>query len=363
VSRRVRDVIVAGGGPAGLAFAAAAADRGLDVLVLEPRPFPIDKGCGEGILPAGLQALQALGMLGRLGAEDASPLRTLRWVDSDGAALEVALPAPGGLGVRRTALSTALRDRALEAGAELQETSVLRHRRGGDAVTVETAAGSFLGRLLVAADGLASPIRSREGLDEPMAGPRRFGLRRHLACEGAGDAVEVHFGVGVEAYLTPAGRGRLGVAFLFEGAIPGGWEALLQRFPRLAERFGGAPTLSEDRGAGPLVRRARGRTLDRLVLLGDAGGSLDPLSGEGLSLGLGCALDLAALAPEAIARGAGRAALHGYERSWRRRRRSAALSTAFLVMLARRPLLRRCVGLMAGHSGRSLERLIALATG
>jgi flavin-dependent dehydrogenase len=360
---RLRDAIVVGGGPAGLAFAAAAAGRGLDVLVLEPRPYPIDKGCGEGILPAGVRALEALGVRGRLGPGDASPLTALRWVDAGDAALEVALPAPGGLGVRRTALSVALLARARESGAELVEVAALDHRRGGDAVTVETAAGQFRGKLLVAADGLASPIRVREGLDRLSFGPRRSGLRRHLAFGGLGSVVEVHLGDGVEAYLTPAGSGRTGVAFLFEGAVPGGWEALLARFPVLAERLSGAEPLSEDRGAGPLVRRARGQVLDRLVLLGDAAGSLDALGGEGLTLGLGCALDLAALAPEAIARRASRQALLPYQRAWRRRWRPAAIATAALLALARRPGLRRAVLGLAARAPAPVERLVALAVG
>jgi menaquinone-9 beta-reductase len=358
---RVRDAIVVGGGPVGLAFAAAAAGRGLDVLLLEPRPHPVDKACGEGILPAGVRALATLGVLDRLPAVDASPVEALRWVDA-GASLEVRLPAPGGLGVRRTALSAALAARAREAGAELREVAALDHRRGRDAVTVETPAGAFRGRLLVAADGLASPVRCREGLDRPVGGARRFGLRRHLAWGGLGAAVEVHLGDGVEAYLTPAGTGRTGVAFLFDGVKPGGWEGLLARFPSLAGRLEGAAILSEDRGAGPLVRRARARVLDRLVLLGDAGGSLDPLSGEGLTLGLGGALDLAALAPEAIAAGATRAALIGFERARARRWRRAALATSALLALAHRPGLRRTVMAAAARAPGPLERLVALAS-
>jgi flavin-dependent dehydrogenase len=271
-------------------------------------------------------------------------VEALRWVDVGAdATLEVRLPSPGGLGVRRTALSAALLARAREAGAEVREVAALDHRRSRDAVMVETPAGAFRGRLLVAADGLASPVRCREGLD-------------------LGATVEVHLGDGVEAYLTPAGAGRTGVAFLFDGVKPGGWEGLLARFPSLARRLEGAATLSEDRGAGPLVRRARARVLDRLVLLGDAGGSLDPLSGEGLSLGLGGALDLAALAPEAIAAGATRAALIGYERAWARRWRRAALATSALVALAHRPGLRRTVMAAAARAPGPLERLVALAS-
>jgi flavin-dependent dehydrogenase len=241
--------------------------------------------------------------------------------------------------------------------------AALDHRRGSDAVTVETAAGQFRGKLLVAADGLGSPIRIREGLDRPFFGPRRSGLRRHLAFGGLGSVVEVHLGDGVEAYLTPAGSGRTGVVFLFEGTMPGGWDALLARFPALAERLSGADQLSEDRGAGPLVRRARGQVLDRLVLLGDAAGTLDALGGEGLTLGLGCALDLAALAPEAIARRASRQALLPYQRAWRRRWRPAAIATAALLVLARRPGLRRAVLGLAARVPVPVERLVALAVG
>ncbi|HEY3358193.1 MAG TPA: FAD-dependent oxidoreductase, partial [Polyangia bacterium] len=153
----MRDVAVVGGGPAGLAFAAAAATRGLDVVVLEARPFPVDKACGEGVLPAGVRALEALGVRHRLGAADASPLRAIRWIDAAGPALEVALPAPGGLGVRRTALSAALLDRARAAGAEVLQAVVLGHDRDAGGVTVQVAGAAPLrARLLVAADGLAS---------------------------------------------------------------------------------------------------------------------------------------------------------------------------------------------------------------
>jgi flavin-dependent dehydrogenase len=366
VSGRLRDAVVVGGGPAGLAFAAAAAARGLDVLVLEARPYPVDKACGEGLLPAGVRALEALGVRALLGPGEASALTALRWIDAagpDGPAVQVALPAPGGLGVRRTALSAALLTRARQAGAEVVEGRVLEHRRGAAEVLVRHEGGEARGRLLVAADGLGSAVRRREGLDVAVGGPRRFGLRRHLARAGDGHAVEVHLGDRVEAYLTPAGAGRLGVAFLFEEEAPGGWPALLARFPALQERLDGADFLSEPRGAGPLARTARTQVLDRLVLLGDAAGYLDALTGEGLSLSLGCALELAALAPAALAAGASRGALLGYERAWRRRWRPYWLSTAALLAVTRRPALRRALlGLSARQPG-PLTRLVAAAVG
>jgi flavin-dependent dehydrogenase len=175
--------------------------------------------------------------------------------------------------------------------------------------------------------------------------------------------VEVHLGDRCEAYLTPAGPGRLGVAFLFEDHAPGGWAALLARFPALQARLGALAPASDPLGAGPLARSARARVLDRLVLLGDAAGYLDALSGEGLSLGLGCALDLAALAPAAVAAGATRASLQGYEAAWRRRWRPYWASTAALLAVARRPALRRGLLRLSAREPWPLTRLVAAAVG
>ncbi|MET7615218.1 FAD-dependent monooxygenase, partial [Streptomyces seoulensis] len=56
------DVLVAGGGPAGLAAAVHARLAGLTAVVVEPRTAPVDKACGEGVMPGGVAALRALGV-------------------------------------------------------------------------------------------------------------------------------------------------------------------------------------------------------------------------------------------------------------------------------------------------------------
>lgn len=71
------DLLVAGGGPAGLATAIHAARAGLDVVVAEPRPGPVDKACGEGLMPAAVHALADLGV-----AVGGRPLRGIRYVDA-----------------------------------------------------------------------------------------------------------------------------------------------------------------------------------------------------------------------------------------------------------------------------------------
>jgi flavin-dependent dehydrogenase len=182
----------------------------------------------------------------------------------------------------------------------------------------------------------------------------------------------------VEAYLTPVGPGRVGLAFLFERDIPFAlsvgpqsgpeskgerFDELLSLFPSLHSRFSHARPDSQILGAGPLARGARARVADRLVLLGDAAGYLDAVTGEGISLALGCAQDLAALLPDALRRGASAADLAGHERAWRSRYRVYAAWTRLVLLLARHPALRRGVLALAGAQRPVFERIVAAAVG
>lgn len=364
MSARVRDAVVVGAGPAGLAFAIAAASRGLDVLVLERREGPLDKACGEGLLPAGVRALEPLAVLPRVPRDERAVLRAIRWIDPAAGEARLALPPPHGVAVRRTALSAALLLRAREEGAEVvQGAAVVGHRRERDRIVAQGPFGEAAARVLVAADGLGSPTRRREGLDLPPSRPARYGIRRHFAVTPWSEDVEVHFGTTAEAYVWPVGPRRVGVAFLYEPGKAGDSRRLLDRFPAVRARVGGAPEDSAPRGAGPFARAARARVADRLVLLGDAAGYVDALTGEGLSLGIGCAADLAALLPGALAAGATAEALRGYERAWRRRFLPYAVWTRLLLGLSRRPALRRRVLALAAARPHPFERVLAAAVG
>jgi menaquinone-9 beta-reductase len=360
---KTHDVVVVGGGPAGLAVAIAAATRGLDTVVLERSATPVDKACGEGLMPSGLEALERLGALKHLDRRDSSPFVGIRYVQEDGSSAEGKLPAPGGLGVRRLALSAALATRAREVGVDLREhTQVVSHVRTPDGVTLETPVGRVSARFLVAADGLNSALRRAEGLDVEQAVPRRYGLRRHFRRVPWTPYVEVHFASGIEAYVTPAGSERVGIAFLWEdGTVPGrvGFDALLERFPRLAEPLTGVEPDSQPRGAGPLARVARARVADRFALVGDAAGYVDAVTGEGLTLAFACAEALGALLPDALAKGAGRDVLLPYERTFQRVFRKYSWTTHGLLMLARRPRLRRRVVRMLGRAPWLFERVLA----
>lgn len=361
------DVAIVGGGPAGLAVAIGAALQGLSVVVLEHRASPVDKACGEGLMPAGLACLDRLGVRGLLDPSGVWPIRTICYVQEDGSRAEASLPGEGGLGVRRTTLADALLRRAREVGVSVRhEVTVRAHERSAAGVVLHTSAGDLAARMLVAADGLASPLRRAAGLDTPPAPLRRLGLRQHFRCAPWSPTVEVHFAAGLEAYVTPAGPGRVGVAFLWEDgqlAGPPTMPALLARFPALAARLYGVSIDSRPQGAGPLLRGARARVLDRFALVGDAAGYVDALTGEGLSIALASAEALVGLLPRALAAGATAASLAPYERLWRRTFAHYAFVAHATLVLARRPWLRRPVVRLLGRWPALFRVVLAWAVG
>jgi len=358
------DVAVVGGGPAGLAAATFAARAGLTTVLCEQSPGPPEKACGEGIMPSGVRVLETLGARDLIGATDRAPLRGIRYVEEDGASAEGRLPAPG-LGVRRTALTSALAQRAAECGVEILWGCPVRSFTTDDrAVSVTTSAGRLTAKLVIAADGLHSRLRRLAGLDRPTGSPQRFGLRQHFRLPPWSDFVEVHLGEGVEAFVTPAGALRVGVAFLWEKkAIPGpaSFEGLLGRFPALAARLADASADSRPRGAGPFSQRSRSRVADRFVLVGDAAGYVDPITGEGVSMGLACAQALGEILPGALQRSVTRESLLPYERAFAREFRRYALVCRSVLGLARRPRLRRPLLRFLGAHPRIFDRLIAAA--
>ncbi len=341
------DVAIVGSGPAGLATAIGTALRGLTVHVFDKQSGPIDKACGEGLMPPGLAALERLGALKHLDERECAPFDSIIYEQESGTRAVGKLPAPGGLGVRRLALSFALRARALEVGVVFHErTGVRSHTRRDDAVELSTDEGPFFAGVLVGADGLHSACREREGLSGPAASSRRFGLRRHLEVAPWNRAVEVHFAPGVEAYLTPAGARRIGVAFLWEaGALKGdiSFDALLTRFPKLEAQFKGVSFDSSPKGAGPLLQQVKRRVAQRFALVGDAAGYVDAITGEGLTQAFQGAEALAAVLPGVLAQAGAIEAFATYEAAAEEAFSRYARLARLLVWTAQRPRLRRSV--------------------
>jgi flavin-dependent dehydrogenase len=313
------EILVIGGGPAGLSAAIAVRLKGFDVTVVDAAYPPIDKACGEGIPPAGVEILQRLGL--RLSGE-AFPLRGIRFLDR-GVSVEASFPFGPGLALRRTRLHHLLVNRAEELGVRL-----LWGTRISDTSTLPAC------RWLVGADGQNSSVRHAAGLDAAKTESFRFGFRQHYRISPWTDFVEVHWGARCQVYVTPVSDDEVGIALLSRDSHLRLDTAMLE-FPELRKRLHGAPPSSGERGAMTVSRRLRSVFRDRTVLIGDASGSEDAITGEGLSLSFHQAVALS----DALCHGR----LAAYQSEHSRLARRPAFVAATLLSLDRFPVLRRTV--------------------
>ncbi len=301
------DLLIVGGGPGGLAAALHARAQGLSVVVAEPRTAPIDKACGEGLMPGGLAVLAELGV-----DPAGMPFRGITYLDERHRVQACFRDGPGR-GVRRTTLHAALASRAKEVDTEWIPARVTEVHQ--DAVGV--VAAGVRARYLVAADGLHSTVRRLVGIPTTVGSPRRVGLRRHYTVPAWSEFVEVYWSPLGEAYVTPVEPDLVGVAILSRHRHDLSW------FPALERRVAGAPRGAE-RGCGPLRQVVSRRVAGRVLLVGDAAGYEDALTGEGMSL----AVKQAGAAVAAIV--ADRPAQ--YERDWHRITRRYRWLTRALVL-------------------------------
>jgi flavin-dependent dehydrogenase len=336
------DVAIVGAGPVGLAAAIEARLAGLSVMLVEQREGAIDKACGEGLMPG------ALPLLARLGVNpEGHPLGGVTY-RSGRRSVTHRFAASGGRGVRRTTLHAALSARANELGVRRVTLRVTELVQTTDAVHLPEIVSA---RYLLGCDGLHSTIARLAGLS--LAAPRRarrFGVRQHYFVQPWSDNIEVYFGPSAELYVTPVSENVVGLAMLARQGTD--FDEALAAVPQLAAQLAGAGLASTRRGAGPFRQRTRARVRGRVLLVGDAAGYVDAITGEGLRLGFAQAAD----AVRAIAADRPK----DYERAWKRTTRDFRVLTGALVFGATTPLRGAIVPLAAalpGVFGSVVERL------
>jgi flavin-dependent dehydrogenase len=261
-----------------------------------------------------------------LGVElDGYPFDGIRYVDP-AHSVDAPFHTGPGRGVARTSLHAALSAAVGDAGIPVVHEAVSSVVPRDGVVEVD---GTSTGHL-VAADGLHSPVRRMLDLEAPARSVRRYGLRAHASTAPWSTFVEVHWSPLGEAYVTPVGADRVGVAVLTDRRLR--FPELLASFTTLAPRLRDV-TLSRPRGAGPLRQRSTARVRGRVMLVGDAAGYVDALTGEGIAIGLAqarAAIDAVLAAdPER------------YERSWRRVTRRHDLMTHGLLTATRHHVVRQ----------------------
>ncbi|HEX5430341.1 MAG TPA: NAD(P)/FAD-dependent oxidoreductase [Bryobacteraceae bacterium] len=316
------DVFVIGGGPAGLACAIAARRKGFRVALADGQKPPIDKACGEGLMSEAVQAASDIG----IALPPGFPLRGIRF-HSGGASIQAGFPPGKWLAIRRTVLHQALADEAESSGVELRwETPVSGIERN----SIRMAGGSASARWIIGTDGAGSRVRKWADLDHGSVG-RRFGVRRHYAVEPWTDFVEVHWGSDFQIYVTPMACSEVCIALISRDPHRR-IDPSLECFPELKSRLAGAPILTSDRGGASFSRRLNKIYRGPVALLGDASGSVDAITGEGICLAFQQA--------QALARALVSGGLSSYHAVHERLMRRPRLMSGILLTLDRHPALR-----------------------
>jgi geranylgeranyl reductase family protein len=330
------DAIVVGAGPAGSAVATHLARAGLDVLLLEKSAFPREKVCGDGLTPRGVKQLIDLGI-------DTSPQagwlhnRGLR-VLGGGVTLELSWPElasfpPYGVVRPRRDFDHLLVRHAQRAGARLQEhttvTEVITDERTGRVCGVRARTGperrpvSYRAPLTVACDGVSGRVALSAGIGKRDDRPMGVAVRRYYRSPRThDDYLESHLELWdrsdphaprlLPGYGWVFGMGdgtvNVGLGILSTSSAYGrtDYRALLRSWldgtpPQWGFREANA-TGSIGGAALPMGFNRTPHYRAGLLLVGDAGGMVNPFNGEGIAYALESAALAAQCAVQALAR-------------------------------------------------------------
>ena len=299
-------------------------------------------------MPDGIAAARSLGI--DLENIESRPFRGIRFCIA-ARSVTGEFPQGAGLGIRRTALHRTLAEHAERAGVRMFWG---RRIEGIGEGVVKTAGHSVRARFIVGADGGNSRTRAWAGLDGAKRDTRRFGFRRHFAIAPWTPYMELHWSRHAQLYLTPVSGGEI-CATVVSRDPHLRLEGAMHLFPQAAARLRSAPVNGAEQGAVSASRRLHSVTRGCVALVGDASGSVDAITGQGLCL----AMQQGAALADAMA--AGDLALYqtAHDRLMRRPRFMAGL----MLALDGREWMQRCMLEAMSLRPRWFEALLAYHVG
>jgi flavin-dependent dehydrogenase len=343
------DVFVIGGGPAGLAAAIAARQAGFHVVVADGATPPIDKACGEVLMPDALAAFERLGFSAH--ATNASLLRGVRFLSSELSAEAVFPSGTCGVSVRRTALHDIMSEHAAALGVNLLwQTAVTGISRD----EIQLGQRKIRTRWIIGADGANSRVRRWANLDAHSRTKLRYAFRRHYRIKPWTDRMEIYWGAHSQGYATAVSNEEVCVAVASQDPTLRLQESL-PGFPALHARLHGAETSSAERGSVSSSRKLKRVWRENVALIGDASGTVDAITGEGLGLSFSQAVALA----ECLKSGN----LAGYQAAHRRLSRRPLLMARLMLMLDGRPRFQQRTLQAFRQRPEVFRRLLALHVG
>jgi len=288
---------IIGGGPSGLATAICLAEKGLDITLFEKSKFPVDKVCGEGIMPIGVEFLNKHNILDLISKDERKEFYGVRYISNNVKTVEGRFKSGFGLGIKRTTLSDALCKKLLGfKNVVIKEHSELINiNKNEDSVEVDILESDknkqYEFDYLIGCDGLRSKVRKLcELLSNKYDEDQRIGARIHYEIEPWSDLVEVYWRNHIEAYITPVGSTTVQFAFIWDNKsvrLQSKYRidlGLKELFPELFGRVEDHNELSKLKTIGPIAASSKRLYKNRVILLGDAYLYLDGITGEGISI-------------------------------------------------------------------------------
>jgi menaquinone-9 beta-reductase len=343
------DVFVVGGGPAGLVAAIAARKKGFSVTLADGAEPPIDKPCGEGLMPETQAALRELDIT--LDSGEGHEFRGIQFIQESNR-FAADFSEGRGIGLRRPILHALLVASAEKSGVRLLwKTPVSGITPEG----VQLKSGFVPARWIVGADGSGSRVRRWSVLDDIAQRTQRFAMRRHYRVQPWSEYMEIHWVKEAQAYVTPIGPEEVCIVVMAEKQEDADFAMALDELPELRDRLNAAELASRERGAITVMYRLKNVARGNVALVGDASGGVDAITGEGLRLAFRQSLALA----EAMEAND----MQRYEEAHRELARRPIRMGKLLLLLSRNEALRkRSFGALASKP-RLFQDLLAIHVG